>query len=283
MATFTNRATLSYNGRSVDSNTVIGTFLETLAITKTALADTYVAGNTVTYAVAMVNSGTTPLTGLSVTDDLGAFDFGGTTLYPLAFVPGSVLLYVDGVLQPEPVPEQTQPLTFGGITVPAGSDAVLIYAAEVTDAAPLETEGQITNTATVTGNGIPEPLSASATVTTADQPMLSITKALSPTSVAENGTITYTFVIQNFGNTAAVATDNVQVTDTFDPVLDITAVTLDGEVLSEGTGYTYNAVTGEFASVTSVITVPAATFVRGADGTVEVIPGQTTLTVTGTI
>ncbi len=283
MATFTNRATLSYNGRSVDSNTVVGTFLETLAVTKTALSDTYTAGDTVTYAVALVNSGTTPLTGIALNDDLGAFDFGGTPLYPLAFVPGSVLLYVDGVLQPEPIPEQTQPLVFGGITLPAGSDAVLIYEAEVTDAAPLGVNGQITNTATVTGNGVPEPLSAFATVTTTDQPLLSITKALSPTSVAENGTITYTFVIQNFGNTAAVATDNVQVTDTFDPVLDITSVTLDGEVLTEGTGYVYNAATGEFATVTSVITVPAATFARRPDGTVEVTPGQTTLVVTGTI
>lgn len=283
MATFTNRATLSYSGRSVDSNTVTGTFLETLSVTKTALFDTYAAGDTVTYAVAMINSGTTPLTGLAVTDDLGAFDFGGAALYPLAYVPGSVLLYVDGVLQPEPVPEQTQPLAFGGITIPAGSDAVLIYAAEVTDAAPLDLGGQITNTATVTGNGLPEPLSDSATVTVAEQPMLSITKALSPTAVAENGTVTYTFVIQNYGNTAAVATDNVQVTDVFDPVLDITSVTLDGEVLSEGAGYTYNPATGEFATVTSVITVPAATFTRRPDGTVEVIPGQTTLTVTGTI
>lgn len=283
MATFTNRATLSYNGRTVDSNTVVGTFLETLAVTKTALSDTYTAGDTVTYAVALVNSGTTPLTGIMVYDDLGAVEFGGTPLYPLAFVPGSVLLYVGGILQPEPVPEQTQPLTFGGITVPAGGNAVLIYEAEVTDAAPLDVDGQITNTVTVTGNGVPEPLMASATIITADQPLLSITKALSPTSVAENGTITYTFVIQNFGNTAAVATDNVQVTDTFDPILDITSVTLDGEVLSEGTGYTYNEATGEFATVTSVITVPAATYTRRPDGTVEVMPGQTTLVVTGTI
>lgn len=283
MATFTNRATLSYNGRTVDSNTVVGTFLETLAVTKTALSDTYTAGDTITYAVALVNSGTTPLTGITVYDDLGAFAFGGTTLSPLAFVPGSILLYVNGVLQPEPDPEQTQPLTFGGITIPAGGNVVLIYQAEITDAAPLGVNGQITNTATVTGNGVPEPISDTATVTTADQPLLNITKALSPTSVAENGTVTYTFVIQNFGNTAAVATDNLQVTDTFDPILDNTSVTLDGEVLTEGVGYTYNAATGEFATVTSVITVPAATFERLPDGTVEATPGQTTLIVTGTI
>lgn len=283
MATFTNRATLSYNGGTVDSNTVTGTFLETLSLTKTALSGTYVAGDVLTYAVALVNSGTAPLTGITVTDDLGAFAFGTGTVYPLAFVPGSILLYVNGVLQPTPVPDQTQPLSVGGITVPAGGDAVLIYAAEVSAVAPLDVDGEITNTATATGAGIPEPLSDSATVATVAQPMLNITKALSPTSVAENGAITYTFVIQNFGNTAAVATDNLQVTDVFDPVLDITTVTLDGTVLSQGTGYTYNAATGEFATVTSLITVPAATFVQQADGSVTVIPGESTLVVSGTI
>lgn len=283
MATFTNRATLLYNGQTVDSNVVTGTILETLSLTKTALDQTYTAGEVITYAVALVNSGATALTGLSLTDDLGAFAFGTETLYPLAVVPDRLLLYVGGVLQPTPTVEQTQPLTIGGLSVPAGGNAVLIYQAAVTDFAPLGVNGQITNTATATGNGIPEPVSDSATVTTTDQPLLNITKALSPTSVAENGTITYTFVIQNYGNTAAVATDDLQLTDTFDPVLNLTSVTLDGEVLAEGSGYTYNPVTGEFATVTSVITVPAATFVRLPDGTVAVTPGQTTLTVSGTI
>lgn len=283
MAIFTNRATLTFQGGAVDSNTVTGTFLETLSLTKAALSDTYAAGDTLTYTVALVNAGATPLGGITVTDTLGAFDFGGTTLYPLAFVPGSVLLYVDGVLQPSPVPTGTQPLVFEGITVPAGGDAVLVYATRVTDQAPLGVGGQITNVATATGGGLIEPISDSATVTTADRPALSITKALSPTSVAENGTITYTFVIQNFGNTAAVATDDLQLTDTFDPVLDITSVMLDGTVLTEGTGYTYDPATGEFATVTSVVTVPAATFVRQPDGTVAVTPGQATLVVVGTI
>ena len=283
MATFTNRATLSYNGRTVDSNTVTGTFLETLSITKAALSDTYAAGDTVTYAVALTNVGTTPLTGLSLTDDLGAFDFGGTTLYPLAPVQGAILYYVNGVLQPALTPVQTQPLVLGGITVPAGGNVLIVYEAEITEAAPLGVNAGITNTATVSGNGLLEPLSDSATVTTADQPLLTITKSLSPTAVPENGTLTYTFVIQNFGNTAAVATDNVVVTDVFDPILDITTVTLDGTVLGEGTGYTYGQATGAFSSAPSVITVPAATFARGEDGTVSVTPGQTVLSVTGTI
>ncbi len=283
MATFTNRATLSYNGRTVDSNTVTGTFLQTLSITKTALTDTYAAGDTVTYVVTLVNAGSTPLTGLTLTDDLGAFNFNGNTLYPLAPAQGAILYYVDGALQPELTPAQTQPLVLQSITVPAGGNAVIVYQTELTDAAPLGVNAGITNTATVSGGGLLEPLEDSATVTTADAPFLTITKSLSPVAVPENGTLTYTFVIQNFGNTAAVATDDVVVTDIFDPILDIITVTLDGAVLTEGSGYTYNEATGAFSSAPSVITVPAATFTRNADGTVSVTPGEAVLTVTGTI
>ena len=283
MATFTNRATLSYGGRTVDSNTVTGTFLQTLSIIKTALSGTYAAGDTVTYVVTLSNAGATPLNGLTLTDNLGAFDFNGTTLYPLAPVAGAILYYVDGVLQPALTPVQTQPLVLQGITVPAGGNAIIVYETEVTDVAALDVDAGITNTATVSGGGLLEPLSDSATVTTADAPLLTITKALSPVAVPENGTLTYTFVIQNFGNTAAVATDDVVVTDNFDPILENLTVTLDGTVLAEGTGYTYNAATGAFSSAPSVITVPAATFVRNADGTIAVTPGEAVLTVNGTI
>ena len=283
MATFTNRATLSYSGRTVDSNTVTGTFLQTLSIIKTALSGTYAAGDTVTYVVTLNNAGATPLNGLTLTDNLGAFDFNGTTLYPLAPVAGAILYYVDGVLQPALTPVQTQPLVLQGITVPAGGNAIIVYETEVTDVAALDVDAGITNTATVSGGGLLEPLSDSATVTTADAPLLTITKALSPVAVPENGTLTYTFVIQNFGNTAAVATDDVVVTDNFDPILENLTVTLDGTVLEEGTGYTYNAATGAFSSAPSVITVPAATFVRNDDGTIAVTPGEAVLTVSGTI
>jgi uncharacterized repeat protein (TIGR01451 family) len=283
MATFTNRATLSYGGRTVDSNTVTGTFLQTLSIIKTALSGTYAAGDTVTYVVTLSNAGATPLNGLTLTDNLGAFDFNGTTLYPLAPVAGAILYYVDGVLQPALTPVQTQPLVLQGITVPAGGNAIIVYETEVTDVAALDVDAGITNTATVSGGGLLEPLSDGATVTTADAPLLTITKALSPVAVPENGTLTYTFVIQNFGNTAAVATDDVVVTDNFDPILENLTVTLDGTVLAEGTGYTYNAATGAFSSAPSVITVPAATFVRNADGTIAVTPGEAVLTVSGTI
>ena len=283
MATFTNKATLSYNGRTIDSNTVTGTFLETLAISKTATVDSYTGESILTYVVGLVNSGAATFTGLTLVDDLGGYDFGGTTLYPLEYVDGSLLYYVNGALQVSPVPTNVQPLTVGGISVPAGGNAVLVYSVRVGDAAPLDVDGQIVNTASVSGSGLAEPIEASETVFTADSPELTITKELSPTVVSENGTINYTFVIRNSGNTAAVATDDVVLTDLFDPVLAITSVTLDGAPLTQTTDYTYNTLTGEFATVAGVITVPAATYTQNPDGSYTVIPGETTLVVVGTV
>ena len=232
--------------------------------------------------VSLNNSGTTPFSGLTLTDNLGAYAFGGLTLYPLTYG-GDILYFVNGVLQPAPAVVAGPPLAVNGISVPAGGYVQLVYAVDVNEYAPLATGGSIVNTVTVSGGGLPESLEDSETVTVLDEASLTISKALSPTSVAENGTVTYTFVIQNFGNTDAVATDNVTVTDVFDPVLTLSSVTLNGVALTEGTGYTYDEATGTFVTVPSVITVPAATYTQQPDGSFEVIPGEAVLVVTGTI
>ena len=282
MATFTNKATLTYNGRSVDSNIVTGTVNEALTVIKSALDETYAEGTRLTYVVSLINSGVTSFVGLSLTDDLGGYEISaGNTVYPLSYVPDSVAYFVNGEPQEAPAVTTDPTLVITGINVPAGGNALIIYQADVTDFAPLEVDGTITNTATVLG--LAEDVSDSATVSTLNEPNLSITKSLDPLVVGADGAITYTFDIQNTGNTAAVATDDVVVTDVFDPVLDITSVTLNGTPLTLGEDYTYDEATGEFATVAGVITVPAAEYVRETDGSLTIIPGSATLVVNGTI
>lgn len=277
MPTFTNKATLSYNGKTTESNTVTGTFTETLSLSKTTLLPNYTNADTVVYIVSLVNAGTSAVSGLTVTDTLGGYSYNGGTVYPMDYVDGSIAYYVGGVVQAAPAVTAGPPLTIGGIQIPAGSNAVLIYEAKLNQYAPLAAQSTITNTVNV------GELSADAVISVESAPELTITKALSPTTVTENGTVTYTFVIQNTGNTAATATDNAVVTDLFDPILNITAVTLDGNALQEGTGYTYDAATGNFATAEGVITVPAATYTQQTDGSFTVTPGSVTLTVTGTL
>ncbi|MBQ4544973.1 MAG: DUF11 domain-containing protein [Oscillospiraceae bacterium] len=283
MATFTNQATLAYNGITVNSNTVTGNLVEVLAVTKTAVGNEYSANDTVTYIVSITNSGTAPFTGVTVTDNLGAYSFDTTTLTPLDYVADSAVYYQNGILQPSPTVTSVNPLTFTGITVPAGGNAIIVYETRTNEFAPLPALSTITNVASVTAAGITTPLTDTETVTVIDEPVLSITKALNPVNVTENSELTYTFTIQNTGNSPAVATDNLVITDTFDPILTGIVVTVDGVTLP-AESYTYNEATGEFATVPGAITVPAATFTQDpVTGNWITTPGVTTVTVTGTV
>jgi len=284
MAIFRNQATLSYGGNVTTSNVVTGELQQAVSATKYAVTDTYTQDEVLTYVVSLVNTGTTALTGLTVTDDLGAYTAGGLTLVPLDYVVGSVNYYVNGVIQAPLTVLSNNPLTVTGISIPAGGNAFLVYEARVNEYASPVQGGTVTNTATVTGTGLPAPITASETVTAASEAFLTIGKALSPTTVSEGDRLTYTFVIQNFGNTPVVATDNATITDTFDPILTALTVTFNGTAWTEGVEYTYDEATGVFATVPSAITVPAATYTQNpATGAWSVIPGVSTLVVTGTV
>lgn len=283
MAIFTNQATLSYNGTSVNSNIVTGNIVEVLAVTKTAVSDSYRPGDDITYIISITNSGAAPFTGITVTDNLGSYTFGTETRTPLDYVEGSIVYYQNGVLQPAPTVSDTQPLTVTGITVPAGGNAILVYEAVPNGFAPLAEAGTITNRAAVTGTGLTNPVFDDETVTAAIEPVLSITKGLSPVNVTENSEITYTFTIQNTGNAAADATDNVVITDVFNPILSNITVLVDGVVLPEAS-YNYNEATGEFETLPGAITIPAASFAQDPEtGVITTTPGVVTVTVTGTI
>ena len=214
MAIFTNQATLVYNGGSANSNIAVGEIIEVLTAEKTAVEGSYAPGGLVTYVVTLRNSGLSALTNLTVTDDLG----GGANV-PLTYETGTALYFVNGVLQATPTITAGPPLVFAGITVPAGGDTVLVYQARVNSFASPLPGGTIVNTVTITGGGLTAPVTATETVTAASGPELAIAKTITPAQVADNGTVTYTFLIQNSGNEPLVATDNAAVTDLFDPIL----------------------------------------------------------------
>ena len=283
MAVFTNFATLSYKGGTRNSNTVTGEIMETVSVQKTAVSTGYGAGDTLSYAVSLVNSGPADVSGLTVTDDLGAYELDGTMLYPLSYVDGTARLLVNGALQPAPAVTAGPPLVFSGIAIPAGGSAVLAYEADVTGYAPLAPDSEITNTVTVTGGGVSVPLTASATVESLDSADLFISKALSPCVVPANGEITYSFELTNTGNTEAGAADEVVVSDNFDPILTNISVSFNGAAWTRAVQYSYDETTGAFATLPGQITVPAASYTRNADGTWTVEPGTATLTVSGTI
>ena len=161
---------------------------------------------------------------------------------------------------------------------------MLVYQAQANAYADPAAGGTIVNTVTVTGDGLSAPITAQETVAVGTQPMLTISKSITPAQVVDNDRVTYTFVIQNSGNQAVVATDNASITDTFDPILTALAVTFDGATWTEGVQYNYDETTGLFTTVAGQILVPAATYVQDpVTGAYTATPGIATLVVTGTI
>ena len=284
MAIFTNQATLTYNGSSTNSNIAYGELLDVLVATKTAVEGDYTPGESVTYVVTLRNTGNAPLTGLTVTDDLGGYDFNGTTVYPLAYEAGSAVLFTNGVPQAAPAVTAGPPLVFSDIAVPAGGDVVIVYQAQANAFADPAAGGTIDNTVTVTGDGLSAPITATETVVANAEPVLSISKSITPAQVVDNDRVTYTFVIQNSGNQAVVATDNAAITDNFDPILTALTVTFNGAAWTQGVQYNYDETTGVFTTVPGQILVPAATYTQDpVTGAYTATPGIATLIVTGTI
>ena len=284
MAIFSNQATLTYNGSSTNSNIAYGEILDVLVATKTAVEGSYLPGQLVTYVVTLRNTGNAALTGLVVTDDLGGYVFNGTTVYPLTYEAGSAALFANGVPQAAPTVTAGPPLVISDIIVPAGGDVVIVYQAMANAFADPTVGGTIDNTVTVTGDGLSAPITATETVTAETRPALTISKSITPAQVVDNDRVTYTFVIQNTGNQAVVATDNAAITDTFDPILTALTVTFNGVTWTQGLQYNYDEVTGLFTTVPGQILVPAATYAQDpVTGAYTATPGIATLVVTGTI
>lgn len=285
MATFYNQATLSYNGNVRSSNITTGEIIEVLSAAKNAVLDNYSADNDIVYVISIVNNGSMAYNRITITDNLGSYNPSETSsaVVPLTYVADSVNLYVNGVKQAAPTVSDTSPLTIENISIPANGNAVIIYSARPNQFAPPGTTGSITNNAVISGNNFAD-IPVSETVTPRNAADLSISKSLTPTEIEENGAVTYTFVIQNYGNTASVAADDVIFRDVFSPVLTSLTATFNGTPWEENTNYTYDTTTGEFVTTTGQIEVPAATFTQNAQtGAWTVQPGVSTLVIKGNL
>ena len=286
MATFYNQASLSFGGTVTNSNITEGELETGLTATKTAISGGYGANDEITYLLTIVNNGQA-ITDLSVSDNLGAYTPAAnpqTTVVPLDYVADSVLLFSNGNPGTAPTVTVGAPLVFSGISIGAGDTVTLIYSARTNEYAPLSEGATIINTATITAPGLLETVTASATITASASASLTIAKAICPSVVSDNGKLTYTFIIQNTGNTTAGVDDEIVITDTFNPILNPITVTINGTDVTDTTAYTYNTATGEFATVAGIITVPPATYTQDATtGVISITPGVTVITVTGTV
>ena len=285
MATFYNQATLSYNGTVTSSNITAGEIIEVLSADKYAVTPTYTTNSDLVYIISIINTGSSAVENVTITDDLGSYTFGeeSTTVVPLTYNEGSASIYVNGVKQSAPTVTAFSALTITNITIPAGGNVLVVYSAKTNRYAPLGANASITNTAEISTNG-QENITVSETVTADTAIDLAVTKSLSPAEVEENGEVTYTFVIQNYGINAVTAADDVVFTDTFIPALSSLTAVFNNTPWTAGTNYNYSETTGLFTSLTGQMTVPPAQFTQDpTTGEWSVQPGISTLTIKGII
>jgi len=139
MAVFSNKANLKYNGKSIDSNTVYGNMPSSALLTKHHVESDYASGSTITYIINIVNISDAALTDISLV---------------------TIMFYLDGIMQPAPPLSSDGELTVNNLTIPSGSVATIIYQTTVAVLTPVS----ITNTVTLSGDGLPSEISASDTI-----------------------------------------------------------------------------------------------------------------------
>lgn len=284
MTPFYNRAVLNYNNTVIQSNIVQGSMSTSVEAVKAPNKAYYMQGDEITYTLSLLNTSDTDKTGLEINDNLGYYGTVGCDVYPLTFLPNSVLYYQNGVLMPTPKVTSALPLVITGITVPANGNAIISYTATVNNYARLGTGNTIVSTAYVLGDDLCSPVSASATVSSAAAPMLNVVKVLVPSTVSAGDTVVYTIRIENYGPVGIVSTDNVTLSDAFSPVLQNPTVTFNGAIWSNNTQYDYSESTGIFTTRETFVTVPGAVYSQD-QATCEwaVTPGVSILQIAGTI
>lgn len=282
----TNQASVAYryNNRTASavSNIATAVLNEPLSVEKVSLESVYREGEDITYVVTVTNSGTSALTGISVTDDLGTYTIGSGTATPLTYV-GPAIYFVDGVYAGNLTPTVgADGISFAIATLGTDSTVQIIYKAVANDTAPLVQGSQITNTVTTTATGSNTPVSDSNTVTVDSYADVTITKTMSPSGVVDGDALTYTFVVSNFGNAEAT---EIVLTDAFDPAPESITVQLNGTIVP-ATDYTYEngVLTLPISPASTVLTLPPATITQDTTtGVVSIEPSTLTVTVTGVI
>lgn len=284
----TNQASVAYeyNGQSATTlSNVAGAMLtEPLSVEKVSLQSVYRYGEEITYSISFGNSGTTTLTNVTVTDDLGTYTLPAiaTGVTPLSYV-GPAILLIDGVysgsIEPTVAP---QSIVFSVPALAPGARAQILYRAQINAYAPLNETATILNTATVSAAGMNTPVSDNNVIEVDQYASITVTKSMSPAVVVDGDTLTYTFVISNYGNAPA---DNIVLRDAFDPAPQGITVQLDG-VTQPTTAYTYvdGLLIYPAAGAAAPLALPAATIVQdAATGVVTLTPSSVTVTVAGVL
>ena len=285
--TITNRASLRYTygdvTETVASNLASTVLNDPLTVAKSSLEAAYRSGEDITYIITVTNGSDIALPDVTITDDLGTFTTTqGVSVTPLTYT-GPAKLYIDGVY----VREITPTVEAYSVAFPIGqiaptATATILYRATPNEYAPMTGGAAITNTASFTPAAAVASIEAPYTLPADAYAAVTVDKSMSPNPISDGAALVNTFTITNTGNLEA--TDLV-LTDTFQTPLADVVVAVNGVTVPE-TDYTFtgNTLTLPAPGAATTISVPAAAFTQDeTTGAVAIVPGVTTVTVTGTI
>ncbi|MEO5877528.1 MAG: hypothetical protein ABIS86_01515 [Streptosporangiaceae bacterium] len=223
-----------------------------LTITKTADRTTVTPGGTIGYTITVANTGPTAYTGATVTDSLERVltdaDYNGD-----AEANTGVLSY-------------TSPnLTWTG-DLALGVTATITFTATVKNPDPGDKQVNNTVSSAAVGSTCPPDGSGTtcAALVTVVVPALTITKTVSPTSIVAGGTVVYTVVVANTGQTSYLA---ATFTDTLAGVLDDASYDNNATATSGSVAYDAPALTwtGDLAlGATATVTYSVTTVSPGS-------------------
>lgn len=283
-----NVATLRYNygnvsGAEAVSNVATASIQGQLTVNKNALDSSYSRGDELTYIISVTNSGSTAISNVTVTDNLGTFTpAGGAPRTPLSYI-GPAELYINGIPTATSLivdSDEEGEVVFTVTSLPAGANAIIAYKVEVNEFADLSSGSAITNSATVEADNACESDSDEETLPVAEAAEIEIVKSMSPDPVACGDTITYTITLTNYGNLPAT---NVQLIDNLDPLPENIRVFVDGVETTDFSVSDDGTLTLP-TNTTEDTVIPAATFtVDPETGEVTVVPSTIVVTITGTL
>ena len=189
------------------------------------------AGDTITYALHVTNTGTMNAHGVVVTDLVPVH----TTLVSASFVSGGTGT-VDTTTTPGTVVWTLDPAAL--LNVGSELRLQLVVRADT----PLPNGTVITNTAGVTSTGVSTPANGTASTTIGSAPVLAITKTVTPGSFTPGGQLTYAITLSNTGNMDATGVTIVDITPPY-----TTFVSAD---FTDGTGTVTKPAAGSTGQVT---------------------------------
>ena len=246
--------------------------VESVTLGKGCLSENYFFGDKITYIIEIKNNSDIPLFNINVKEDMGKSKIANDTgaLSPLKYAE-KFRYYLNGGTA-----EITKPKTYSDKIIfeidvlPALSSAIIIYSAEITENAPLNTKASITNNSSLIIPSTGKTLESSCTIKVRETADIKTTKQIRNFSSSE---VVYAISIYNYGNTCA---KNITLKNIFERKFSKLSVKVGSKILSSS-DYTYSSDELQVPSYGSnySVSVPEAKFIKDeSSGKFGIIPGS---------